>query len=244
MNPPYKQAGVTHSSPEDWARLLAANGYKVFVIEYRLVPQNPTPGFAPGENHTVADVMSVISEEQMPGLSRARRGMGLPMLDHTKGNVMVVWNAFMSGVEDAALALDFIVENAADFNIDPERVAMGGHSAGAGIAMGVGLGLKTPLRAIFPMSAPDTVFDRDYIAARTDLPAVLLHFGQFDDEPVLMSAPGLVAMLRRADTELILGWVPGCPHFYPYNAASVADDGTRMALGDRVVAFLDEHLKR
>jgi acetyl esterase/lipase len=232
-NPPYKLAGVVHSSPEDWARLLAANGYKVFVIEYRLAPQNPIPRFVPGQDNTVADVKSVIREELMPGLARARTGVGLPMLDYTDDGVMVIWNAFMAGVEDAALALDFVVKHAMDLNVDPERIAMGGHSAGAGISSGVGLGLATPLKAIFSLSPPEIMFDKDYIAARTDLPAVLLHFSQYDDEPLLATAPGLIAMLRSSNADFTLGWMPGYPHFYPYSAASLADDGTRMSLGDR-----------
>ena len=241
-NPPYRDAGAVHSSPEDWARLLAAAGYKVFVIEYRLAPQDPIPRFVPGEDNTVADVMSVIREELWPGLARARAGMGLPMPEYTDEGVMMIWRAYMSGVEDAALALEFILEHAQGLNIDPERIAMGGHSAGAGISSSVGLGLETPLKAIFPMSSPPIMFEEDYVASRSDLPAVLLHFSQFDDVPLLISAPDMVGMLRRSGTDFTLAWMPGYPHFYPHNAVSLGDDGTRMSLGDRVLQFLKEHL--
>lgn len=183
-NPPYKLAGVVHSSPEDWARLLAANGYAVFVIDYRLAPQNPIPGFEPGEHNTVADVKSIIREELMPGIARARGGVGLPTLDYTDEGVMVIWRAYLAGVEDAALAVEFVVKHAKDFNIDPKRIAMGGHSAGAGISSSVGLGLKAPLKAVFPLSPPEIMFNKDWIVARNDLPAVLLHFSQYDDEPL------------------------------------------------------------
>jgi hypothetical protein len=49
--------------------------------------------------------------------------------------------------------------------------------------------------------------------------------------------------LNKADTEFTLAWIPGFMHFYPHNAPSLADDGTRMTLGDRVIQFLDKHLK-
>ena len=73
---------------------------------------------------------------------------------------------------------------------------------------------------------------------------MLLHFSQYDDAPLLVTGPGLVTMLRKADTEFTLGWMPGYMHFYPHNGVSLADDGTRMSLGDRVIAFLDKHLKK
>lgn len=120
---------------------------------------------------------------------------------------------------------------------------MVGHSAGAGITASVALGRETPLKAVFPLSSPDIFFDKDCVASRTDLPAFMLHFSQYDDEPLLLKVPDLTDMLRRADTPFTLGWMPGYMHFYPLNAPSLADDGTRMALGDRVLEFLGAHLK-
>lgn len=242
-NPPYKDKGSIHSSPEDWARLLAANGYKVFVIEYRLAPQNPIPRLKPGEDHVIADIKIIVPEEFLVGFSRARTAMGLTPLDYNDESLKLAYNVYASSVEDAKLALDYVVAHAKELNIDPDRIAMGGHSAGAGITASVGLGLKTPLKAIFPQSPPDILFDKDYVAGRTDLPAVMLHCSQFDDVPILGYAPELVKLLSRADTEFTFCWIPAFGHFYPYNAPSLGDNGTLMPLGDRIVQFLDKHLK-
>ena len=242
-NPPYKQDGSVHSTPEDWARLFAASGYKVFVIGYRLAPQNPITRFVPGRENTLTDIRPIVTEDLVKGFARARSGLGLPMLEYNDETIDIIWNAYMSGVEDAALALDYIIKHSKDLNIDPVRIGMGGHSAGAGISASVGLGLKSQLKAIFPLSSPDIFFDKDYVAGRTDLPAVLLHFAQYDDPPLLVTGPGMVSMLRKAKTEFTLGWVPGFPHFYPHGAVSLTDDGTRMAVRDRVIQFLDKHLK-
>ena len=73
---------------------------------------------------------------------------------------------------------------------------------------------------------------------------MLLHISQYDGEPLLATAPALITMLRNSNADFTLGWMPGYPHFYPYNAASLADDGRRMSLGDRVIKFLDKHLKK
>lgn len=242
-NPPYKLGGAVHSSPEDWARLLAANGYAVFVLEYRLTPQNPVTRYVPGKNHLVDDLRSIILEEMIEGFSRGRAGIGLPPLSYDDESLRLVFNAYMAGIEDASSALTYLVDHAIELNIDPARIGMGGHSAGAGITSSVGLGLDSPLKAIFPLSTPDIFFDKDYVVGRKDLPAVLMHFSQYDDEPILVKAPGIIKMLREASTEFTLAWIPSFKHFYPHGAPSLADDGTRVSLGDRVIAFLDKHLK-
>jgi acetyl esterase len=46
---------------------------------------------------------------------------------------------FPAGVEDCYASLQWLVENAADLDIDPSRVAIGGSSAGAGMAAGLAL---------------------------------------------------------------------------------------------------------
>ena len=243
-NPPYKLGGAVHSTPEDYARLLAPLGYVVFIVEYRLAPQNPVPSFSPGERNTLTDIMSVIKPAQVLGLNRGRTGAGLPPLEYTQKDIMVVWNAYISGVEDVTRAVEFVVANAEKFNIDPDRIAMGGHSAGAAITTSVGLAMGARLKAIFPMSSPDILFDKDVIAKKSDLPAVLFHFAQYDDEPVLENAPALVAMLKKAGADYQFAWVPSFPHFYPNGASSLADDGTRMAIRDRIILFLDNNLKK
>ncbi|AXB48196.1 alpha/beta hydrolase [Amycolatopsis albispora] len=48
-------------------------------------------------------------------------------------------NPFPAAFDDSYAALAWTVEHAAEFGIDPERVAVGGHSAGGGLAAGVAL---------------------------------------------------------------------------------------------------------
>ena len=48
--------------------------------------------------------------------------------------------------------------------------------------------------------------------------------------------------MQDAGVDYQLAWVPGFAHFYPHGAVSLADDGSRNALSDRIIGFLDQHL--
>ena len=99
------------------------------------------------------------------------------------------------------------------------------------------------VKAIFPLSAPDTLFDKSALLERGDLPAALFVYAQFDEPYVLSIAPGLFEMMQEAGVDTEFAWVPGMPHFYPNGAPSLGSDGTRISLGDRIIAFLDRNLK-
>lgn len=240
---PYRLEAAVHSRPEDYARLLAPQGYVVFVIEYRLATENPETKVNPGDGDLRADVDAYITPTVFEGTVRARSAMGLPRLEETDESKLFLWKAVMAGVEDAFQAVNFVVENAERFNVDPKRIAMGGHSAGGGITLNVGLGMQAPLAAMFPLSGVDILYDHSAISQRKNLPPTLLMYSQFDEHAQLEDVPNIVSLLDEAKVDYHLAWVPGFAHFYPHNAVSLGDDGTRFSVGDRIVDFLDEHLR-
>ncbi|MGX9351789.1 alpha/beta hydrolase [Shimia sp. W99] len=239
---PFQLEAAVHSRPEDYARLLAPLGYVVFVVEYRLAQENPVVAQKPGENHLVEDVSAFITDQAFEGTVRARVSSGLPGLENTPENRLFLWNAALAGAEDVNKAVSFVIENAERFNIDPEKIAMGGHSAGAGITLNVALGMRAPLAAIFPLSGPDILYDHDSVAGFDDLPPTLLAYSQFDEHLQLGQLPGIVSLMKAAGIDYSLNWIPGFAHFYPHNAVSLGDDGSRMPLSARIVHFLDANL--
>lgn len=239
---PFRLEAAVHSRPEDYARLIAPLGYVVFVVEYRLAMENPVPTLLPGQANLREDVDSYVTPEVFAATVRARGAMGLEPLPDTAEGRRFLWDAGVAAAEDVRMAYDFVVENADQFGVDPARIAMGGHSAGGGITMNVAFGLQTPLAAVFPLSGTDILFEHDAVAQFGDLPPTLLVYSQFDEHTQLGQLPGIVRLMQDAGIDYQLAWVPGFAHFYPHGAVSLADDGTRSALSDRIIGFLDEHL--
>jgi acetyl esterase/lipase len=237
---PFKEAGAVHARPEDWARLLTPLGYICFVIEYRLAPELPQPDHMPA----TGNLLPVDKVVTPPGIARTnyvRRAMSLPEI--SSDTAILAWNAAMAGAEDTAKAVHYVHDNAEALGVDPDRIALGGHSAGAGNVLNATYGLRAPVAAAFPFSAPELIIDWD----KTDLsglPPALVVASQFDIDAVLEALPDTTDNLRGAGVETSLAWIPGFPHFYPTGAVSLGDDGTRMSIGDRVAKFLDKHLKQ
>lgn len=66
---------------------------------------------------------------------------------------------------------------------------------------------------------------------------------QNDLGAVLETTPGFLVAAKGAGISHSFSWVPGFAHFYPTQAVSLGADGARMSVGERVVKFLEEHLK-
>ena len=132
MQPPFRLEAAVHSRPEDYARLLAPLGYMVFVVEYRLGPENPEPDLKPGDKNLLTDLKGYITPTVFAATARARVAAGLPPLE-TDEDRLWLWKAGIAGAEDVNKAVDFVIKNAKKYNVAPARIAIGGHSAGAGI---------------------------------------------------------------------------------------------------------------
>lgn len=238
--PPYTEAGAVHSRMEDYARLLAPLGYVSFVIEYRLAPELPQPDMKPDAPNLVP-VDKIVSPSGLARTNFARRAMGLAEL--AESEKIILWNAAMASAEDVKMAVEYIAANAEIFNIDPERIAVGGHSAGGGSTLNVSHGLKASVAAIFPLSPPEMMFELDKAITSADQPPTLVIVSQNDDPAISLGTPALLKQLRSTGVPNEFAWVPGFGHFYPSGAVSLGADGTRMSVGERITEFLDAHLK-
>ena len=109
--------------------------------------------------------------------------------------------------------------------------------------MNVAIGLNAPVAAAFPLSPPASMFDLAGVIEKYDPPPMMIVISQNDVAATLETAPSTIAALRAAGADAQLIWVPGFAHFYPTGAVTLGDDGKRTSLGERVIEFLDTHLK-
>jgi len=239
-HPPYKEQGAVHGRMEDYARLLAPQGYVVFVIEYRLAPELPEPETALDADWLLP--MDVdLTEAGMRRVNYARASLDLPPLEGNAGRT-VVWKTILSAAEDLFKAVEFVRSSTDTYNIDPDKIAIGGHSAGAATTINAALGLNAPVAAIFPLSPPVSAIDVTKVVTSDSVTPTMIVISQNDEPAVMEKVPLITEAMREAGADFELVWVPGFPHFYPTGAVSLSDDGTRLSVGDRIVKFLQEQL--
>lgn len=118
---------------------------------------------------------------------------------------------YPGAIEDAYAALKWLYTHASELGVDPTRIAIGGGSAGAGLA--AALGLLTRDRGEIPL-----VFQ-------------LLIFPMLDDRTVTMADPHpytgeflWTAESNRFGWTALLGGEPGGPGISPYVAAARAEN--------------------
>lgn len=239
---PYTEFDAIHDRMEDYAQLLAPLGYVVFVIEYRLAPELPEPEMALDADWVVT-IEEDLTDAGMRRVNFARDSLGLGPLEGQEGKV-VVWKTILSAAEDLEKAVDFVRSSSERFGVDPEKIALGGHSAGAATVINTAHGLNAPVTAIFPLSPPLSAIDLSKTVTTPDETPTLHVISQYDEPAVLEKAPGFTAAMRNAGADYELVWIPGFPHFYPHNTPSLGDDGTRQALSARLIDFLERHLRQ
>jgi acetyl esterase/lipase len=238
-HPPYKEMGAVHSRMEDYARMLAPLGYVCFVVDYRLIPENPVPEMAP-DSEGLQSYTEAITPAGLNRTNFARSRMGLPPVKESER--LKLWNGILSAAEDLNKVVNHVRGSAEVYGIDPERIALGGHSAGGTTVLNAAYGLKSPVKAIFPLSPAVLGFDMKKVIDSPDLPPMLLVISQNDELAVSEHVPSLISTVKQAGLDYWFVWVPGFGHFYPAGAVSLGDDGFRMSVGERIVEFLEAQL--
>lgn len=128
--PPYREESAVHSRMQDYARLLAPLGCVCFVIEYRLAPELPKTNVPLGST-LLQDPDEGINPARIARTNYVRNDMDLSILSEEETGALT-WLALLSAAEDVEKAVDFVRANACTYNVDPDRIAIGGHSAGEG----------------------------------------------------------------------------------------------------------------
>jgi predicted esterase len=222
----------------DYCRIFAAAGYVCLSIEYRLVPEDPAlPG---GLDPAVLYPKTMLKDPVMTARVDVVRGrMGLPLLDDRSREQL--WNTVFAASEDLVSAVNFVRAQADQLGVDPDRVAVGGFSAGGLAAVNAVYGMGAPVKSVISLSGGIGGFDLRKTAKAGMAPGLFV-IGQNDLESVQAGTRVLLGVLGAAGVEAEGAWMPGFGHFYPMGAVSLGSDMTKVSLKTRALRFLDRNL--
>ncbi len=234
----FQSGGAQDTSMGNYCRRFAARGYTCFAIDYRLTPEGPVPS---GEGYQTDWIAPDSLLPLLPQANHIRGTMDLPPLDFSipeQEKAMV--DGVISAAEDLREAVLHIQDSATTYNIDPNRIVLGGFSAGAVTSWNVAHGMGVPVSGVFLLSGTDAGFDvNKAVTASSNRPPILMFMGQYDLPGALSSVPLLVAHYEKVGVEHEFAWVPGFGHFYPAGAASLGGDAVSMSVEGRIAKFLE-----
>lgn len=234
----FEEDGASDSSMGDWCQTLAAAGYVCLSIEYRLMPEDPA--LPAGLDPAVLMPKAMLKDPVATARIDVIRGrMGLPLLDDSSREQL--WNMVFAAAQDLGMAVGYARSHAAELGIDPERIAVGGFSAGGASAVNAAYGFGVPVKAVVSFSGGMGGFNIAK-AAKAGMAPALLITGQNDLEGVQLGNRGVQAGLGVAGIKTESAWMPGFGHFYPMGAPSLGSDMTKLTLKARVLRFLERNL--
>jgi acetyl esterase/lipase len=233
----YNVGGAQTTSPADYCRLFAGLGYACFAINYRLGPEEPiASGLGYSEDLVERQSISLM----MDRVAVIRENLGLRELDETnKEDEKRLSDIVLSAAEDLNKALDFVRENADKYNVNPDRIVLGGFSAGAVTSLNVAHGMSAPVAGVFMLSGAPIALKVSEAVATNPAPAPILFFtGQHDLSGAIVATPALVKLYKETGVDMTFSWVPAFGHFYPSGATSLGANGTQLSVEERILKFL------
>jgi acetyl esterase/lipase len=148
----------------------------------------------------------------MSRVSVMRAEMGLPPIEPSD------MARFMEAAfDDVAEAVRFVKGRHVDYGVDPERIVLGGFSAGGRCACYAAYGKRIGVAGVFSISGPLMPADATaYLARGHDLPLppLLMISGERDLDYVCTFVPEVERQFRAAGRQVERAQVPGATHFY------------------------------
>jgi len=230
----FSENGARDSSMADYCMALAQRGYACFSIDYRLTPDDPELPSTFSLEHALPPSW-LENPQTVDRIETVRKRMGLPPLD--ENSRAQLYNATFAGVADAKAALDFVRDNASTYNIKPDKIAVGGFSAGASTMLNLAYALNADVSGVVSLSGAYWGFD---ISASVESggPPALLFVGQWDLPGIILSGSAFSKILRAKGITIEEAWVPGFSHFYPMEAPSLGESFSRESVIDRIAVFM------
>ena len=223
--------GENPSTPmAEYCREFARRGYVCFSIDYRLMQEDPDPGVTP--------FLLPGQPQSRDRIDFVRNILGLP-----PSTPEMMANTLEAATDDMSQAVSFVRSRSQVFGIDVSRIAVGGFSAGAMIALSSAFAERTPVAAVVALSgrlAGATM--KAYLTPSTRHPAAFFTFGE-NDLPMML---GGISEMRDYMTGVGISnefvHIPGANHFYLRTAKVAGVDGNPSDVETRMADFLHDKL--
>lgn len=233
----FEQDGSQNTPMMEYCRRFAARGYVCFSIGYRLTQELPAPQALPIKRER--------SKVTRGRIDYVRGLLGLPVASDDE-----LMNGVEAAIEDVAAAFRFVQDHAGRWNIDPDRIVMGGFSAGAFASLYAAYALGATAAAIVCLSGGMDPQDADYFVHGTrGQPPVLMFASEHDLPGIAERTQAFVGAGTRAGIGLRSYFVPGKPHFYDRETKVVLKSSSLGAapeactLEEALISFLDHALQ-
>ena len=214
----------------EYCREFARRGYVCFSIDYRLMQESPDPGVTP--------FLLPGQPQNRDRIDFVRNILGLPPSTPEMMN-----ETLEAATDDMTKAVNFVRSQSGRFCVDVSRIAIGGFSAGAALALNSGFAEHAPVAAVIALSGRIAGMTMQaHLKPRTNLPAALIAYAD-NDLPVILG--GIDEMRAHFDQVGVANRfvrVPNANHFYLRGAVATANDGQTMTLEDLIADFLYDKL--
>jgi acetyl esterase/lipase len=218
----FMSGSKTDSNMVAFANAFASRGYVAASINYRLLAQLPPPPGSP----------------LVPNLARIPAWVPIELA--IAGYSMDEYqDTIAAAVEDEAMAVNWLVANAATYNIDSNQLAAGGYSAGAIGSLGLGAGIvdgvtSPDLKAVFSLAGglfgSESVID-------SSMPAVYFVHGDLDTVVPFSELAYMQTALGNAGVPYESLIVPGADHVSPLLGIAIE------ANQEAIYQFMVDHLQ-
>ena len=211
-----------NSPVSEYAMEFAKRGYVCAVIDYRKIQDDPgvrgilsTP---PADLSGLAEDIRNTYASEFP-LDQVRRGIE-------------------AGFDDTVRAINWLVENAEDYGVDPTRIVVGGYSAGSVNSLWATYVEEAPVRAVWSNSGGMGGGTHVFIQESTEPPAILFN----GDADVIAPVAGVLPVLDQLEATSVpyeYYEMAGEDHFYLMSRPVLP---TGETIEDLMTAFFFEHV--
>jgi acetyl esterase/lipase len=223
--PPHRNSAIA-----EYCNEFARRGYVCFSIDYRLMPERPDPGVTP-----------TLPPGTTLNIDRANFVRNLLGLGPCTQQTMA--DEIEAATDDVSAAVGFVRARAHAFGIDPSRIAVGGFSAGATVAINAAYVERAPVAAVVALSGRLSLASAKAYLSGPGEPPVLMVFGENDLPGMLEDMDTRAAYLASINFKNQVAHIPGATHFYPRTSIVTDSDGSKRDVESVMARFLYKNLK-